>query len=214
LETVVNLVAESGLPGHFLPQFKPSAMTIDSTWLKTYFDDIYRAISTSSVKERLIEIRSLWSDAAAAGNKIIFAGNGGSAAIASHCSVDLTKTVGLRSINFNEADLITCFANDYGYVEWLAKAIEAYADDGDALVLISSSGLSPNILRAAEVGRNMGLSVITLSGFDADNPLRKAGEINLWVDSQSYNVVEMTHHIWLLAAIDMEIASRAHTIGS
>jgi len=189
-------------------------MTIDSTWLKTYFDDIYRAISTSSVNERLIEIRSLWSDAAAAGNKIIFAGNGGSAAIASHCSVDLTKTVGLRSINFNEADLITCFANDYGYVEWLAKAIEAYADDGDALVLISSSGLSPNILRAAEVGRNMGLSVITLSGFDADNPLRKAGEINLWVDSQSYNVVEMTHHIWLLAAIDMEIASRAHTIGS
>ena len=202
------------MPGHFLPQFKPIAMTIDSTWLKTYFDDIYRAISASSVKERLIEIRSLWSDAAAAGNKIIFAGNGGSAAIASHCSVDLTKAAGLRSINFNEADLITCFANDYGYVEWLAKAIEAYADDGDALVLISSSGLSPNILRAAEVGRNMGLSVITLSGFDAENPLRKAGEINLWVDSQSYNVVEMTHHIWLLAAIDMEIASRAHTTGS
>ena len=85
--------------------------------MRKYFDEIHRAISTSGVPEELIEIRRVWSAAAAVGNKILFAGNGGSAAIASHCAVDLTKAAGLRSINFNEADLITCFANDYGYAE-------------------------------------------------------------------------------------------------
>jgi len=187
-------------------------MTTDSTWLKDYFDEIHSAVSTLGVPEELIDIRTLWRSATAAGNKILFAGNGGSAAIASHCAVDLTKNAGLRSITFNEVDLITCFANDYGYSEWLAKAVEAYADKGDVLVLISSSGRSSNILRAGEVGKKMGLSVITLSGFDADNPLRETGDINLWVDSQSYNVVEMTHHIWLLAAMDMEIAMKNHGI--
>ena len=49
------------------------------------------------------------------GNKLIIAGNGGSAAIASHVSIDFTKAAGVRAINFNEADLLTCFSNDYGY---------------------------------------------------------------------------------------------------
>jgi len=187
-------------------------MTTNSTWLKDYFDEIHRAVSTFGIPEELIEIRTLWKSASTSGNKILFAGNGGSAAIASHCAVDLTKNAGLRSITFNEVDLITCFANDYGYSEWLAKAVEAYGDKGDVLVLISSSGRSPNVLRAAEVGKKMGLPVITLSGFEANNPLRETGDINLWVDSQSYNVVEMTHHIWLLAAMDMEIAMKNHGI--
>ena len=117
-------------------------------------------------------------------------------------------------MTFNEVDLITCFANDYGYSEWLVKAVEAYGDEGDVIVLISSSGRSPNILRAAEGSKAMGLSVITLSGFDSENPLREAGDINLWVDSQSYNVVEMTHHIWLVAAIDMEIAANGHALAA
>ena len=178
---------------------------IDSTWAQRYFDDLHRSISKPDVSEDLFEIRRLWTSAARDGGKIIFAGNGGSAAIASHCSVDLTKTVGMRGINFNEADLITCFANDYGYAEWLAKAVESYGDPGDVLVLISSSGRSANVVRAAQVATELGLSVVTLSGFDADNPLRAAGRINLWVDSHEYNVVEMTHHVWLLAVIDMQI---------
>lgn len=181
-------------------------MTIDSFWVQKYFDEIHQAISKPDVADDLIKIRGLWANAAAAGKKVIFAGNGGSAAIASHCSVDLMKTAGLRAINFNEADLITCLANDYGYSEWLAKAVGFFGDPGDVLVLISSSGRSPNILRAAEIGIEVGLTVVTLSGFDADNPLRSHGQINLWVDSHSYNVVEMTHHVWLLAIIDMEIA--------
>ena len=76
----------------------------------------------------LLKIKTIWEDAHNNGNKGIFAGNGGSAATASHCAVDLTKNAGIRAINFNEADLITCFANDYGYEDWLAKAIQFYGN--------------------------------------------------------------------------------------
>ena len=58
--------------------------------------------------------------------KIVILGNGGSAAIASHVSVDLTKQCGIRAINFNEADLITCFANDYGHDNWMKEALKKY----------------------------------------------------------------------------------------
>ena len=127
--------------------------------------------------------------------------------MASHVAVDLTKTAGIRAINFNDADLLTCFANDYGYENWVVKALEFYADPGDLAVLISSSGASQNIINGAEKARAMGLAVISLSGFSSDNPLRRLGELNLWAASDSYNIVEMTHHIWLLAIVDHLIES-------
>lgn len=130
------------------------------------------------------------------------AGNGGSAAIASHVSVDLTKAVGIRAVCFNESDLITCYANDYGYEHWLAQAIKSYGDEADVAVLISSRGESPNILNAARSARAQGLTVLTLSGFAPGNSLRALGELNLWVDSSSYNIVETIHQTWLLACVD------------
>ncbi len=140
--------------------------------------------------------------------KIILIGNGGSAAMASHVAVDFTKAAGLRAVNFNEADLITCFSNDYGYDQWVSKALEAYADKGDLVILISSSGRSPNILNGALTAKKMGLHIVTLSGFDEENPLRKMGDIQLWANSSAYNIVEMTHHIWLLAIVDHIIETK------
>jgi len=144
-------------------------------------------------------------DAALKNGKVIIVGNGGSAAISSHVSVDLTKNTRVRSINFNEADLITCFANDYGYERWIEKALDFYARPEDVLILISSSGRSKNILNAAQKAKEMGMKLITLSGFDADNPLRTMGHINFWVNNNTYNVVEMSHHVWLLAIADQII---------
>ncbi len=134
--------------------------------------------------------------------KVIVVGNGGSAAMASHVSGDLTKAIGIRAINFNEADLITCLANDFGYEHWVARALEYYADSHDLVILISSSGRSLNMVNGAQKARAMGLKLVTLSGFAQDNPLRQLGSVNLWLDSKDYNVVEMTHHVWLLAIID------------
>ena len=141
------------------------------------------------------------------GGKIIFAGNGGSAAMASHVAVDMTKNAGIRSVTFNEYDLITTLANDYGYENWIAKAIEFYQDPNDLVLLISASGQSVNILNAATISKELSLPVITFSGMSPQNPLRSKGEINLWVDSMIYNIVEMTHHIWLLAIVDMIISN-------
>ena len=142
------------------------------------------------------------------GKKVFVVGNGGSAAMASHVTVDFTKAAGIRAINFNEADLITCFANDFGYENWVSKALEFYADQGDLVILISSSGKSQNILNGAKKAKEMGLFVITVSGFLPDNPLRELGNLNLWVDSTEYNIVEMTHHIWLVAIIDYIIDTK------
>lgn len=137
-----------------------------------------------------------------AGGKVMLAGNGASAAMASHVAVDLTKVAGIRGLTFNEADLITCFANDYGYENWMAKAIEFYGKPEDVVVLISSSGRSPSVLHAAQQARAMTLPLLTLSGFAADNPLRQTGTVNLWVNDNRYNFVEVTHQAWLLAMVD------------
>ena len=64
------------------------------------------------------------------------------------------------------------------------------------------------VLKGAKL---MGLNVITLSGFLPNNPLRKLGDVNLWVDSKAYNVVEMTHNIWLLSVVDYIIENVSDT---
>lgn len=170
-------------------------------FFKDYFDLIEQGIKSAdhclleSAADRIKE-------ASLKGNKIIIAGNGGSAAIASHVAVDFTKAAGIRAINFNEADLLTCLSNDYGYERVFEKALEFYGDEGDLLVLISSSGQSKNVINAVRKARDMGISVITFSGFKNDNPLRRFGDLNFWVDSKLYNIVEMTHHIWLVSIVD------------
>jgi len=175
-------------------------------YFANYFKTIYHNLE--SIDSAQLEQASCMSwETHQSSKKIIIAGNGGSAAMASHVAVDFTKAAGIRAVNFNEADLITCFANDYGYEHWVEKALEAYADPGDLAILISSSGKSLNIVKGVEKAKNMGLSVITVSGFLSDNPLRKLGDLNLWVDSTEYNIVEMTHHVWLVAIIDYLIGT-------
>ena len=170
-----------------------------------FFKDYFKQIHQHLNKERAESLElaaTLIRSTQAQGRKVIVVGNGGSAAMASHVAVDLTKTAGVRAINFNEADLLTCFANDYGYEHWVEKALDFYSDEGDLVILISSSGKSPNIVNGARKAHELKLRVITLSGFSRDNPLRDLGEVNLWVDSRAYNIVEMTHHIWLVAIVD------------
>ena len=162
-------------------------------------------LGDGELAKQMVRLKDLFEETQLRGSKVIIAGNGGSAAIASHCSVDLTKSAGIRCVNFNEADLITCLANDYGYEKWLAKALELYADDGDLVVLISSSGSSPNMIAAGRYANERELGLVTFTGFDVGNPLRALGLLNFWVDSRAYNLVEMTHHMWLLIVCDLII---------
>ena len=144
--------------------------------------------------------------------KIIIVGNGGSAAIASHFSVDMTKNGNIRCVNFNESDLLTCFSNDYGYEQWIGKAVEFYGDTGDVFIGISSSGSSENILNGCHAAREKNFSkVITLSGMQAENPLRQLGDINLLGNSMSYNHIENVHQVWLLTLVDLIIGKAEYT---
>lgn len=125
--------------------------------------------------------------------KVIFIGNGGSAAIASHQAVDLWKNGGVRAVAFNDASLLTCISNDFGYEHVFEKPVEMFAERGDVLIAISSSGSSRNILQAVEKAREKGCAVITLSGFQPDNPLRRKGDVNFYIPSDSYGLVEISH---------------------
>ncbi|MCG3204409.1 MAG: Phosphoheptose isomerase [Elusimicrobia bacterium] len=177
----------------------------EKEWLSNYFSQYQKSIPQVSVYKDLVELKNWIVEAHKAGKKTIFVGNGGSAAMASHCAVDFTKTAGIRAVNFNEADLITCFANDYGYENWVQKALEFYADKGDVVVLISSSGKSPNMVHASQWAAKQGFRLATVTGFSSQNPMKSLGKINLWVDSTSYNIVENTHLVWLLSVCDLII---------
>ena len=137
------------------------------------------------------------------GGKVYIVGNGGSSSIASHVSVDFAKVAGVPSNTFNNANLITCFANDYGHDNWVSEAIKAYTNKNDMLILISSSGNSKNIVKAASYCNENNIPLITLSGFKRDNSLSKLGNINMHVESDSYNFIEMSHHIILVAIVDI-----------
>ena len=135
--------------------------------------------------------------------KIYIVGNGGSASIASHVSVDFAKVAGVPSSTFNNANLITCFANDYTYENWVLEAIKAYCHNDDLIILISSSGTSKNIVNAANHCNKNNINLITFSGFNSDNPLSKLGNINFYINSSEYNYIEMSHHIILVSIVDI-----------
>ena len=175
----------------------------DKKFISDYLERYKNSLLETDVSKAMIAMKKLLLQTKEHGEKVLIAGNGGSAAIASHVSVDLTKQAGIRTVNFNEADLITCFANDYGYENWVAKAIEFYGDEGDVAILISSSGKSPNMINAAVQAKSMKITIITLTGFEQDNPLRQFSELDFWVDSRAYNVIENTHQIWLLIVCDL-----------
>ena len=182
-----------------------------SKYFSEYFDTISSTLCSIDTS-RLSEAADIIWQCSQSGKKIIVVGNGGSAAMASHVAVDLTKAAGVRAVTFNDADLLTCFANDYGYAEWVVEALNAYADVGDVAILISSSGTSQNIVRGADRAKDLGLKTITLSGFSENNDLRNRGDINFWLDSTSYNIVEMTHHVWLVAIVDYLIQANPSSI--
>ena len=184
----------------------------DKDFVTKYLKDFSSLITpTDEVIEKISLIKKTLLDVKKNNSKVMIFGNGGSAAIASHVSVDLTKNAKIRSLNFNEADLITCFSNDYGYERWIEKAIDFYSDRSDTLILISSSGKSKNMLRACKAARkNKIFKIVTLTGHKKNNPLSKLGDINLWTDSKAYNFVENTHQIWLLAVCDLIIGKREY----
>jgi D-sedoheptulose 7-phosphate isomerase len=161
--------------------------------------DFYEGISSAA---ELIEMR------ATSGGKLIFIGNGASAAISSHQATDFWKNGRIKAMAFNDPAGLTCVSNDFGYEYVFEKPIGMFADSGDILIAISSSGRSKNILLGAETAKKKGVKVITLSGFDEDNPLRRLGNINFYVPSYLYGHVEILHLSICHCILDILIQKR------
>jgi D-sedoheptulose 7-phosphate isomerase len=140
---------------------------------------------------------------AANGRKMLFIGNGGSAAIAGHMAVDFWKNGGIKALAFNDSSLLTCIGNDCGYTQVFAKPIEMFAESGDVLFAVSSSGKSENILNAVMAARAKNCKVVTFSGFAADNPLCRLGDFNFYVPSNEYGPVEVAHQYLCHCILDV-----------
>jgi len=149
------------------------------------------------------------------GNKIMLIGNGGSASIASHLATDFLKNAQTRAMAFNDSSLITCLSNDLGYEYVFEKPLGMLSQENDILFAISSSGKSKNILNATATAKKKGCFIITLSGFDRNNPLRKLGEINFYVPSHSYGYVEIIHLVICHLIVDnlIEVKHKGGCVG-
>lgn len=139
---------------------------------------------------------------------MFFVGNGGSAAIASHNTADFMKNGGMRTVSLQDASVITCLGNDLGYDNVYSRQLQALVRKGDLLVAISSSGKSPNIVKAVDTAKSAGIRVVTFTGFKADNPVRSKGDANVWVSSDKYGIVESAHQAILQQIVDTMLEIR------
>ena len=182
-------------------------------FISNYYEELKKNLFSEELEGQLIEFRDLVLKTRESGNKMMFAGNGASTTIASHGALDFMGQLNLPCISFNDPNCITAFSNDFGYEGVFARYTHFFAEEGDVLVLVSSSGKSPNVLEAAKVAKEKGCKIVTFSGFGEDNDLRQLGDINFWVDSKSYNIVESIHNSWLVSVVDLIISKEQDKVG-
>jgi len=181
-------------------------------FLFNYYSECSNYLTQIDVTKEAIEAKNMILETKSNKGKLIFAGNGASASISNHASLDFTKQAKVRSINFNESAFITAFSNDYGYEDWISKALDFYAEPQDTLILTSCSGTSSNVVSASKYANENHLNLITFTGFDQDNPLKSRGDINFWIDCKAYNIIEGIHQIWLLSICDLIIGKTEYSV--
>lgn len=136
------------------------------------------------------------------GGLLFFCGNGASATMAEHMSHDWFQNAEVNTLTCAETAHITAISNDVSYEDVFAYRIQRILSERDLLVAISSSGNSPNIIKAIRAARENGCYVITLSGKGPDNQARAMGDLNFYVPLDTYGLVESTHAVLLHCALD------------
>ena len=150
-----------------------------------------------AVQDTFIEVRSK--------NKAVWwVGNGGSSALCSHLSQDLLNKLKMRSQSMSDVSLLTCMANDFGYEQVYARPLETLAQEGDLLIAVSSSGKSKNILNCVELTKRKKMPLISLSAFEANNPLWQMSDcgVSFYLNCDLYGLVEVGHEALLHSAIE------------
>ena len=164
--------------------------------LKVILDKIDRKQLENAYKKILIHSKK---------NKILIFGNGANISNAAHFATDMTKNGKIRTIVFNDPNLVTCFSNDYGYDQWIKKTIEYYSDKNDLVILLSASGESKNLVNAAKFCKKNYIKTISICGFKKNNTLSRYCDSNIWVNSNSYNLIEICQTAILSCFVDKKI---------
>lgn len=144
------------------------------------------------------EAATLMVEALKQGNKVLFFGNGGSAADAQHWAAELSgrykiERGGLAGIALTtDTSALTAIGNDYGFEVIFSRQVEALGRTGDVLVGISTSGNSPNVLRAFEKGKSLGCKSIGFSGRDGGK-MAALCDVNLIVPSNNTPRIQEMH---------------------
>jgi D-sedoheptulose 7-phosphate isomerase len=171
-----------------------------SNYIKEYCEKI---VSAETQKNKIVSVCNLLTKVKAKNSIHIF-GNGGSASIASHFSMDLTNNSNLRCLSYNDPAIITCYANDFKFENWISRVITKYGKSNDILILISSSGTSKNMINGLKVAKKKKFDkIISFTGFKKENYLSKNSDINFWIDSKKYNIIENAHQFYLLMIVDL-----------
>jgi D-sedoheptulose 7-phosphate isomerase len=147
---------------------------------------------------KLLEVIKLISHTFEAGNKVFFFGNGGSAADAQHIAAEFVNRYimdrpPLPAIALTtDTSILTSIANDMAFTEIFSRQIKALGKEGDVAVGISTSGNSPNVIKAFEVAKEMGMKSVALTGNEG-GVLTKIADISLTVSSTSTPRIQETH---------------------
>jgi len=180
------------------PKFPAAPYLNAARYFSAYAEETARA--ASSVEEAAIaRAAAILLDAYQSGATVFSCGNCGSAAIANHLqcdhmkgvrtATDLSPRVTSLSVNI---ELLTAIANDLTYADVFTYQLQSQSRPGDALIAVSSSGRSANIVRALEWARDHGLRTIALTGFDGGEA-RRVAEVAIHVHGTNYGVIEDLH---------------------
>ncbi|UKA73098.1 D-sedoheptulose-7-phosphate isomerase [Arthrobacter sp. FW306-06-A] len=208
-----------------LPAVLPGATFVDpasADAVRTHLDNVLPALeSLRSQSGRLAAWGVELAQRLLRGHRLLAAGNGGSAAEAQHLTAELVGRFDSERVPFSaislhaESSAVTAIANDYGYDDVFARQVRAHGRSGDVLMLLSTSGKSPNLLRAARAASRLNVTTWALTG-SGPNPLSEACDEAVMVDALNANAQE-GHLIALHAvcrAFDLEVARHTPSLAA
>ena len=174
--------------------------TIKPELIHSYFDEALETFKLSEkLSEEILLAANYMSTALSNGNKLLICGNGGSAAESQHFAAELVGRfeipyrTGLPAMALTaDSSILTAWANDFGFEDVFARQVQAYGKKGDVLVCLSTSGQSPNILKAIKVADKMGLVCVNLLG-KRGGKVAQEGLVNIIVPSESSQRIQEVH---------------------
>ena len=160
------------------------------------FDEYTQTLKSAHMEEEFFKFQTAFN----AYKRIIVLGNGGSSSVASHISQDYMKSCGKKVSILSDPSMITMLTNDFGYKFAYQKFLEYYVEEDTSVVIISSGGESPNMLKCVDWCEDNKVPYGVLTGFNSDNTIRGEATHALWnyhIASDNYGVVECVHQIFL-----------------